>query len=154
MKKHLKESQKKEVRLFKQFLKGIGCYGAEAEIEGFSGYLCEIMIIKYKTFQQLIENVQHWHYGETLTLKEEGLPHFETPLTFIDPVDSERNVASALSKDKFELFIKACKEYHKETASHLLLPQRTPTMVARENQKRNWNKRIYRREITKTRDYL
>ena len=46
IKKHLKESQKKDVRLFKQFLKGIGCYGAEAEIEGFSGYLCEIMLVQ------------------------------------------------------------------------------------------------------------
>ena len=35
VKKNLKEKQKKEVRLFKQFLKGIGCYGAEAQIQGF-----------------------------------------------------------------------------------------------------------------------
>src|SRR5512136_668131 len=54
---HLKESQKKDVRLFKQFLKGIGCYGAEAEIEGFSGYLTEIIVLKYGTFQQLIQQV-------------------------------------------------------------------------------------------------
>jgi len=114
VKKYLKESQKKEVRLFKQFLKGIGCYGAEAEIEGFSGYLCEIMIIKYKTFQQLIENAQYWRYGEILALEEVTFPLFETPLTFIDPVDSERNVSSALSKNKFELFITACKEYAKK----------------------------------------
>lgn len=111
VKKHLSESQKKDVRLFKQFLKGIGCYGAEAEIEGFSGYLCEIMIIKYKTFQQLVEKAQYWRYGERLALEERTFPFFETPLSFIDPVDSERNVASALSKDKFELFITACKEY-------------------------------------------
>lgn len=113
VKKHLKASQKKEVRLFKQFLKGIGCYGAEAEIEGFSGYLCEILIIKYGTFQQLITCARSWEYGQTLML-EEGTPaHFETPLTFIDPVDSERNVASALSKEKFILFVKACNEYAK-----------------------------------------
>jgi tRNA nucleotidyltransferase (CCA-adding enzyme) len=122
VKKHLDESQKKEVRLFKQFLKGIGCYGAEAEIEGFSGYLCEIMIIKYKTFQQLLENVQYWRHGETLTLEEGTSPLFETPLTFIDPVDSERNVASALSKDKFELFITACKEYTKKPRLTFFFP--------------------------------
>ena len=122
VKKYLNESQKKEVRLFKQFLKGINCYGAEAEIEGFSGYLCEIMIIKYKTFQQLVENVQYWRYGEILTLKEGTFPIFETPLTFIDPVDSERNVASALSKDKFELFITACKEYIKKPRHTFFFP--------------------------------
>jgi tRNA nucleotidyltransferase (CCA-adding enzyme) len=122
VKKHLNESQKKEVRLFKQFLKGIGCYGAEAEIEGFSGYLCEIMIIKYKTFQQQVENAQYWRHGETLTLEERTVPLFETPLTFIDPVDSERNVASALSKDKFELFITACKEYTKKPRLTFFFP--------------------------------
>ena len=113
VKKHLKDTQKKEVRLFKQFLKGIGCYGAEAEIEGFSGYLCEILIIKYGTFQELLQEAQHWQYGQTLTLEEGPSPHFETPLTFIDPVDPARNVASALSKDKFDIFVKACSEYVK-----------------------------------------
>ena len=122
VKKYLNESQKKEVRLLKQFLKGIGCYGAEAEIEGFSGYLCEILIIKYKTFQQLVENVQYWNYGKSLMVGERTFPHFETPLTFIDPVDSERNVASALSKDKFELFIIACKEYTKKPSLTFFFP--------------------------------
>ncbi len=110
---HLKESQKKEVRLFKQFLKGIGCYGAEAEIEGFSGYLCEIMVLKYGTFQQLIEQVQQWKYGEKLALDKRAYPDFTTPLIFIDPVDPERNVASAVSNEKFNLLIKACQEYKK-----------------------------------------
>jgi tRNA nucleotidyltransferase (CCA-adding enzyme) len=122
VKKYLNETQKKEVRLFKQFLKGIGCYGAEAEIEGFSGYLCEIMMIKYKTFQQLVNDVQYWSYGKSLMLDEGTTPHFETPLTFIDPVDSERNVASALSKDKFELFITACKEYTKKPRLTFFFP--------------------------------
>ncbi len=122
VKKYLNVAQKKEVRLFKQFLKGIDCYGAEAEIEGFSGYLCEIMIIKYKTFQQLVENVQYWRYGEILALNEGLFPRFETPLTFIDPVDSERNVASALSNEKFELFITACKEYAKKPCFTFFFP--------------------------------
>ncbi len=119
---HLKESQKKEVRLFKQFLKGIGCYGAEAEIEGFSGYLCEIIVLKYGTFQQLIEQVQQWKYGEKLTLDERTYPDFTTPLIFIDPVDAERNVASAVSNEKFNLLIKACQEYEKNPRLSFFFP--------------------------------
>jgi len=111
VKKHLKEPQKQEIRLFKQFLKGIGCYGAEAEIEGFSGYLCEILILRYQNFRNLIKNAQNWRYGTKLVLTEGEYPDFDKPLVFIDPVDSERNVSSALSKEKFDLFIKACKEY-------------------------------------------
>lgn len=110
---HLKQSQKKEVRLFKQFLKGIGCYGAEAEIEGFSGYLCEIMIVKYGTFQEVVENAARWRHGEKLAVTPGTYPDFTSPLIFIDPVDPDRNVASALSKEKFDLLQKACKDYQK-----------------------------------------
>ncbi|KYK24409.1 hypothetical protein AYK24_06245 [Thermoplasmatales archaeon SG8-52-4] len=111
IKENLHEEQKKEVRLFKQFLMGIGCYGAEAEIEGFSGYLCEIIVLKFSTFKKILENAQNWNSGENLALTKGNYPNFETPLTFIDPVDTNRNVASAVSIEKFDLFIKACKEY-------------------------------------------
>jgi len=103
--------QKEEVRLFKQFLKGINCYGAEAQIEGFSGYLCEIIILYYKNFENTLKNAQNWKYGKKLSLKKGNYPDFDTPLVFIDPVDSDRNVASAVSKEKFDLFIKASKKY-------------------------------------------
>jgi tRNA nucleotidyltransferase (CCA-adding enzyme) len=122
IKKYLKESQKKEVRLFKQFLKGIGCYGAEAEVEGFSGYLCEIMLVKYKTFQRVIEQAALWRYGEKLYLKQGVYPDFPNPLIFIDPVDSERNVASALSKEKFDLLQKACIAYQNKPRLTFFFP--------------------------------
>ena len=67
IKKHLKESQKNDVRLFKQFLKGINCYGAEAEIEGFSGYLCEILILKYGSFRNIISNAKDWKKGTKIS---------------------------------------------------------------------------------------
>jgi tRNA nucleotidyltransferase (CCA-adding enzyme) len=143
IKEHLHESQKKEVRLFKQFLKGIGCYGAEAEIEGFSGYLCEIMIIKYRTFQQLIENVQNWCYGEILALEKGTYPDFKTPLIFIDPVDPERNVASALSKEKFHLFITACQEYKKKPRLTFFFP----------NDLRPWSLEKIKKEI-ETKEFI
>ena len=122
VKENLSDSQKADVRLFKQFLRGIGCYGAEAEIEGFSGYLCEILVIKYASFNNLIKNAQNWKVGEKLALKDGAHQSFNTPLTFIDPVDPERNVASALSKDKFDLFVKACKEYQKNPSIKFFFP--------------------------------
>ena len=36
-----------EVRLLKQFCLANGLYGADAKTEGFSGYVCEILVIKY-----------------------------------------------------------------------------------------------------------
>jgi len=124
IKKFLPDSKKSQVRLFKQFLKGIGCYGAEAEIEGFSGYLSEILILKYSSFKKLLEGAQKWKRGERLTLIKEGNQIFETPLVFIDPVDENRNVASAVSKEKFDLFIKACKDYTKKPNIKFFFPKK------------------------------
>ena len=114
VKENLPEKNKPKVLLFKQFLRGIGCYGAEAEIEGFSGYLCEILIIKYDSFKNLINNALKWKAGEKIALKDDKYPSFNTPLTFIDPVDPDRNVASAVSLEKFNFFINACQEYLKK----------------------------------------
>jgi tRNA nucleotidyltransferase (CCA-adding enzyme) len=111
--------------LFKQFLRGVGCYGAEAEIEGFSGYLCEILIIRYGSFKKLIQHAQHWGHGEKLALSDAVFPSFDTPLTFIDPVDNDRNVASALSKEKFDFFLKACEEYLKKPRITFFFPNET-----------------------------
>jgi len=122
VKEHLKENQKDDVRLLKQFLRGINCYGAESQIQGFSGYLCEILVIYYKSFKKLLENVKKWENGIKLALKKGKYPDFETPLVFIDPVDSDRNVASALSKEKFDLFIKASKEYLKKPSIKFFFP--------------------------------
>jgi len=122
--KYISNNQKNEVRLFKQFLKGINCYGAEAEIEGFSGYLCEILILRYNTFQNLIKEASKWIDQTILYLKKEDFPTFDTPLVFIDPVDGTRNVSSALSKEKFKLFIKACKEYIKKPQITFFFPNK------------------------------
>ncbi|MBN2066422.1 MAG: CCA tRNA nucleotidyltransferase [Candidatus Thermoplasmatota archaeon] len=122
IKTHLKEEQKQEVRLFKQFLKGIECYGAEAEIEGFSGYLCELVILNYKSFKKSIQQGSTWKYGEHIALSKGPFPSFNTPLVVIDPVDYTRNVASALSLEKFDLFVTACKAYIKQPKITFFFP--------------------------------
>jgi len=124
VKENLPASQKQEVLLFKQFLRGIGCYGAEAEIEGFSGYLCEILIIKYGSLKKLIENANNWKTGEKFVFSKVKSPSFDTPLTVIDPVDTNRNVASALSKEKFDLFVRACREYLKKPSVTFFFPNK------------------------------
>lgn len=110
--KNLKEKQKNEVRLLKQFLRGIGVYGAENSVQGFSGYLTELLIIKYGNFRNLLNNAKNFRRGEVLYLGEnKNFKNFNEPLTFIDPIDKNRNVASALSLQNFSLFVFAVKEF-------------------------------------------
>jgi tRNA nucleotidyltransferase (CCA-adding enzyme) len=119
VKKNLKGRQG-EVRLLKQFLLGIGCYGAEVKVEGFSGYLCELLIIKYGSFEKTLMTASTWSSSETTKINGKNKnTRFEfSTLIFTDPTDPERNVASALSKENLSLFIYASKEY-------LRLPRRS-----------------------------
>ena len=137
VKEHLPVGKKDEVRLLKQFLKGIGCYGAEAEVEGFSGYLCELLIIKYGSFKRLLKATKEWRKGRiVIKIKEVPTPEFFDPLVVIDPVDPKRNVASALSKEKLSLFIHACKEYLQEPKITFFFPRETKPLSLREIEKR------------------
>ncbi len=42
----VKDGQTDEIRLLKAWAEGIGVYGAEAKILGFSGYLCELLVLR------------------------------------------------------------------------------------------------------------
>jgi tRNA nucleotidyltransferase (CCA-adding enzyme) len=121
---NITSDKKQEVRLFKQFLKGINCYGAESQIEGFSGYLCEILIIRYGCFEKVLKDAVKWSYGKKIAIIKDVYPDFDTPLVFIDPVDNERNVASAVSEEKFKFFIYASREYLKSPKITFFFPNR------------------------------
>jgi tRNA nucleotidyltransferase (CCA-adding enzyme) len=108
---HLRTEQHDQVRLLKQFMKGVGVYGADAKVCGFSGYLAELLILKYGGFAGAITAGSGWTSETVLSLAGEIDSGFRSPLVFIDPVDSNRNVASALSVDSFATYVRACEQY-------------------------------------------
>ncbi len=110
VKKNLKVEQRDEVRLLKAFLKGIGVYGAEAKIQGFSGYMTELLILKYGSFLNTLKAASRWKRRVYLHLGN-GNRKFREPLVFIDPVDPERNAASAVSEEKKSLLTHASISY-------------------------------------------
>ncbi|AAB99114.1 tRNA nucleotidyltransferase (cca) [Methanocaldococcus jannaschii DSM 2661] len=104
-----------EVRLLKAFLKSLGLYGSDVKTKGFSGYLCELLILHYGSFINLLKEAQNWRIGKKIILKDifeiykdvdiNKLKKFDEPFIVYDPVDLNRNVASPLSKDNFCRFI-------------------------------------------------
>ncbi|HIH01186.1 TPA: CCA tRNA nucleotidyltransferase, partial [Thermoplasmata archaeon] len=108
---NLRKDQRDDVRLLKRFMKGIGCYGAEAKVQGFSGYLCELLVMRFESFDGVLRAASEWTKGVALHLPEHPGAEFDEPMTFIDPVDSERNVASAVSTDSLRTFILAARTY-------------------------------------------
>ncbi|MBI4176073.1 MAG: CCA tRNA nucleotidyltransferase [Candidatus Aenigmarchaeota archaeon] len=112
---NLKKEASGEVRLLKQFLKNNGLYGSDMKTLAFSGYLCEILIVKYWTFKNLILKTSRWVPGEYIDLKEyhKGKPAAFRghPLVVIDPVDHNRNVAAVLSHENFMRFVMLCRDF-------------------------------------------
>ena len=115
-----------QIRLTKRFMKGIGTYGAEPDTRGFSGYLCEILTIKYGGFRGLIENGKDWKTGTVIVIEERG-PDFDEPLVVYDPVDRTRNVASAVHSDTLDMFRRACNAYIGSPSEKFFFPaERSP----------------------------
>ena len=117
---HTKTS-KDDILLAKQFCKANSMYGAESYISGFSGYVLEILIAYYGSFEKLLKASLNWKLKEVIDVekhypKKDALFHLNqsklhSPLIVIDPVDKNRNAAAALSLEKMELFRNKAKEY-------------------------------------------
>lgn len=103
-----------EVRLLKQFLKTLDLYGAEIKVGGFSGYLCELLVVYYGGFYELMRAASSWGKNEVITFTDEEPKDFKDPLIVIDPVDRHRNVASALRKESYYHFISAANSFIKD----------------------------------------
>lgn len=126
VRERLGEAQRDEVRLLKAFLKGVGCYGAEARVLGFSGYLCELLVLRYATFRATMEAASTWRPPVPLELDTPALRTFDEPLVFVDPVDGERNAASAVSLDTLATFIHAAREYLEAPRPDFFFPPAPP----------------------------
>ncbi len=105
---------KEDILLAKQFCKANRCYGAESYIGGFSGYVLEILVTYYGSFEKMLKASQNWklkevidvakHYPKKNALFELNQSKLQSPLIVIDPVDKNRNAAAALNPEKWNLF--------------------------------------------------
>src|SRR3989441_6252854 len=120
---HLAEDQATEVRLLKAWAEGIGVYGAEAKIRGFSGYLCELLVLKHGTFHGLLEAARSWRPGMTIEFETPAGRAFSEPLVVVDPVDGNRNVASAVSAEQLATFVPAAREYLAKPSERFFFPR-------------------------------
>ena len=97
VKANLTETQQDEVLLLKRFMAMTGTYGSEFKVGGFAGYLCELLIIHYGTFEDTLKAAINWKFGQSIDLEGYGTSNdFNDPLVVIDPTDKNRNVAAAL----------------------------------------------------------
>ncbi|NON62170.1 CCA tRNA nucleotidyltransferase [Acidianus sp. RZ1] len=117
----LTDEQKDQVRLLKRFMKGIGTYGAEIKVKGFSGYVCELLILNYGSFREVLKASSDWRPPVKILIRQPTVV-FDSPLIIVDPVDPRRNAASAVSLKKLGEFSIASKFYLEKPSIDFFFP--------------------------------
>ena len=108
-----------DIRLTKQFLKAVGAYGANSAIGGFSGYLVEILCIKYKGFLNLIKEMSQWRPPVIIDEMETQ----KSPIMLRDPVDKKRNVAAGVTLKGLGTAVLASKSFLDEPSHNFFFPK-------------------------------
>lgn len=130
------EKERDEVLLLKKFLKRLSVYGAEVKVEGFSGYLCELLVIHSKTFVSLLREASGWvepviDIEASYPAKADARRKFSLPaLVVVDPVDPNRNVAAAVSETSLSRFIIAARAFLKAPSDEFFF-ETEPRMTKR-----------------------
>ena len=106
MKKSLTLKMKNEVRILKTFLKSNKIYGAEIAKQGFSGYISEVLIFEFGNFENLIKSISKVKENQIIGTTSKS---FDTAIVVIDPIDSNRNLAAAISNENIGKFILICR---------------------------------------------
>lgn len=130
---NLSSEEKDEARLLKRFAKGIGAYGAEIRVGGFSGLLCELLVYNFKSFKRTIEAMSslrlpflidpaNYYSGK----EAEAYRSFSPSLIVVDPSDERRNVAAALTQSKLGDMMAASTAFMKYPNTRFFYPLRRP----------------------------
>ena len=103
---HMTAAQKGDVRVLKALLKEHFIYGAESKTEGFSGYLCELLVLHYGSLLGVLEGVSSAKMPlvvqpgrESRESAEVLVKRFGKEFVVVDPVDAGRNVAANVSEE-------------------------------------------------------
>jgi tRNA nucleotidyltransferase (CCA-adding enzyme) len=95
--------------------------------EGFSGYLCELLVLYYGGFSPLLAAASAWRPGIVIDPENHAAKRFDEPLVVIDPVDPRRNVAAAVSLTRMMGFVELARGYcAAPSPAFFALPSRPP----------------------------
>ena len=109
--------KRRQTRILKKFFKSVGIYGAEISTEGFSGYVSEVLILKYSSFENVLRSVADWQERQIIAVSDydsDMVKTFSSPLIIIDPVDSRRNLGTAISAESVAKLMLAARSFLEE----------------------------------------
>jgi tRNA nucleotidyltransferase (CCA-adding enzyme) len=127
-----------EVRLLKRLMKGVGVYGAEIKVGGFSGYLCELLVLNYGSFVEVLRSAADWKERTVIDYEghyeriDDAKKVFEEPFVMVDPVDKGRNVAAAVRKERLDEFVAASRVFLKTPDLKFFYPREVEALKVKE----------------------
>ncbi|HSB84028.1 MAG TPA: CCA tRNA nucleotidyltransferase [Nitrosarchaeum sp.] len=120
MQNTLTPKMKNEVRILKTFLKLTEIYGAEIAKQGFSGYVSEVLILNFGNFENVIKSIAKIQQNQIIGNASKV---FETSIVIVDPIDSNRNLAAAISNENIGRFVLACRIFQKNPTLQFFKPK-------------------------------
>jgi tRNA nucleotidyltransferase (CCA-adding enzyme) len=105
-----------QARLLKKFFKSLGIYGAEVSTAGFSGYVSEVLVLRYCSFENVLRAAADWQERQIIAVGDydsDFVNAFNSPVTIIDPVDNRRNLGTAISPESVAKFMLAARAFLK-----------------------------------------
>lgn len=111
---HFDNEKRRHARLLKKFFQSVGIYGAEISTEGFSGYVSEVLVLKYSSFENVLRSAADWQERQIIAVCDydsDFVKAFNGPLIIIDPVDSRRNLGTAISQESVAKFMLAARTF-------------------------------------------
>ncbi|HUR61773.1 MAG TPA: CCA tRNA nucleotidyltransferase [Candidatus Thermoplasmatota archaeon] len=100
-----------EVRLAKKWMKGIGAYGAQTALGGFSGYLVEVLVARFGSFAGLVDWLAADARPRRIALGADEVSDDVACLVVVDPVDPARNCAAAVQEPTLAQALDAARAY-------------------------------------------
>ena len=108
------DEKRMQARLLKKFFKGVRIYGAEISTGGFSGYVSEVLVLKYGSFENVLRTAADMQERQVIAVGDydsDIVKGFRSPVIIIDPVDSRRNLGTAISPESVGRFVLAARAF-------------------------------------------
>jgi tRNA nucleotidyltransferase (CCA-adding enzyme) len=113
MSEKLSGQMKDDIRILKYFLNINKMYGAEIAKQGFSGYVCEVLVYYLGSFENVLKKIAKLQNNEMIGASPRK---FESPMVIIDPIDRNRNLGAAISIQNVTKFILIARNFLKKSS--------------------------------------
>jgi tRNA nucleotidyltransferase (CCA-adding enzyme) len=134
MQAKLNDNLKSQVRMLKKFLKAVGIYGSQIAVSGFSGYVTEVLILKYGSFKGVLQVFSELKPNHIISIdppNERVIGKFTSSVIIIDPIDSNRNLGAAISANCVAKFVLASRLFLKNPSIGFMRISRRPNAKIR-----------------------